>query len=444
MAKNGTPPAFVINMGTNGLGIARTLGRRGIPVIGMDHRPDLPGMHSRFVRPCPCSNILEEPRRFMEELREEGEKYDERPVLFPASDPAVLFISRNRNILSEQFELIAASERVQEAMVNKRLQYEEAVRLGIPMTTTIYPRSMDELEEGIKELRFPAFIKPLYSHRWAPVFGTKGFVVHDANDLREKMTQVLDADLEVMVQDIIWPPGKGLYNAGAYIGRDGYVSPVITWHKVRQYPPNFGVASLASSCHQIEVAELGMRFMKGLDYRGIASVGFKMDERDGGWKLIELNARTWMAHELADRAGIPLVYLEYLDLTDQPKPSMKDFRDGVRWWDAMNDMDSYWRLRRRGDLTAADWIRSWFATDICSHYASDDPVPVFYRYGFGVNLMKMVANLLRMKVDDDDVRPPMQPGERRTGAPPLPAGEVDGEKGEQRRDQDLSGRARSQ
>lgn len=403
MGKSSLPSAFVLNMETNGLGIARTLGRRGIPVIGVDHRSDLPGMHSRFVRPLLTKNLTKEPGMVLEALMEEGERLDERPALFPASDPTVLFLSRNRNKLAERFELIAPPERVVEAMINKRLQYEEAIRLGIPMTETFYPRSMEELEEGMRRLRFPAFIKPLYSHLWHPVFGNKGFVVKDAEELRERMTRVFATDQEVMVQDIIWPPGKELYNAGAYIGRNGYVSPVITWQKVRQYPPNFGIASLAMSCHQPEVAELGMKFMNGLGYQGIASVGFKRDERDGGWKLIELNARTWMAHELSDGAGIPLVYLQYLDLTGRPKPELADFHDGVRWWDGMMDTDSFWRLHRRGEMRFGQWLRSWLGSDIYSHYAPDDPLPVLYRYGFGVKLMKLVVDLLRMRVDDDDV-----------------------------------------
>lgn len=403
------PSVFVLNMGTNGLGMARTLGRRGIRVVGVDHRSDLPGMRSRFVRPLLCKSLAEEPEIALQVILEEAERLGERPVLFPTSDPAVLFISRNRNKLAQRFEIIAPPEKVVEAMVNKRLQYEEAARLGIPMTETFYPRSMEELEEGMRRLRFPAFIKPLYSHLWYPVFGNKGFVVKDAEELREKMAVVLAKGQEVIVQDIIWPPGRGFYNAGAYIGRDGYVSPVITWQKVRQYPPNFGVASLAMSCHQPEVAKLGMKFMEGLGYRGIASVGFKMDERDGGWKLIELNARTWMAHELSDGAGIPLVYLQYLDLAGLPKPELKDFRDGVRWWDGMSDTDSFWRLRRRKNITIMQWLYSWFGSDIHSHYAPDDLRPFFHRIGFGVEVAKLAIHLLNMKVDEDDVTTRIKP-----------------------------------
>jgi D-aspartate ligase len=390
-------------MDANGLGIARTLGRKGIRVVGVDHRLALPGLRSKYVEPLICKDMVNDPDAVLETLLGAGEEMESRAVLFPTSDASVLFISRNRGPLAAHFDFMAPTEKVQEAMVNKQAQYAEAKRLGIPMTGTLYPRTMDEVNEAVRSLRFPMFIKPLYSHIWYRYFGNKGFVVNTPDEMREKMALVFKSGLEVTVQEIIWPPGQDLYNAAAYFGRDGYESPVFTWHKVRQYPPNFGVGSLVESQHQPEVAELGLRFMRGLSYRGIGSVGFKKEERDGEWKLIELNARTWMQNELSDAAGIPLAYLEYLDLTGQPKPVIDGFRDGVRWWDGMSDLDSFWRLNRRGDLSLSQWLRSWIGSDVNAYFAPDDPRPAVQRIGYGVDLAKVIGGLLRMRKDEDDV-----------------------------------------
>jgi len=54
-------------------------------------------------------------------------------------------------------------------------------------------------------------------------------------------------------------------------------------------------------------------------------------------------------------------------------------------------------------MTANQWFRSWFGSDIFSHYAPDDLRPVLHRYGFGVKLVKLMVDLLRMRTDDDDV-----------------------------------------
>ncbi len=320
------------------------------------------GLALSTVRPLISQDLVLYPQEVLETLREEGEEMEGRAVLFPTSDAAVLFISRNRGPLAAHFDFMVPTEKVQEAMVNKRAQYSEAKRLGIPMTETFYPLSMRDVDEALDSLHFPVFIKPLYSHLWYRIFGNKGFVVNTPDELREKMLLVFDSGVEAMLQEVIWPPGRDLYNVAAYFGRDGYESPAFTWHKARQSPPNFGVGSLVESQHQAEVAELGLRFMKGLGYRGIGSVGFKREERDGKWKLIELNARTWMQNEHSDAAGIPLTYLEYLDLTGQPKPALGRFKDGVRWWDSMSDFDSFWRLRRRGDITVLQWMRSWIGS----------------------------------------------------------------------------------
>ncbi len=134
-------------------------------------------------------------------------------------------------------------------MVNKRLQYEEAKRIGIPLTEIYYPKTPADLDEVISGVHFPAFIKPFYSHIWYKTFGNKGFIVNTPDELREQMAKVFATDLEVTVQSIIMPPGKNLYVMAAYFGKNGYISPIFTWEKVRQYPPNFGVASLSESMH---------------------------------------------------------------------------------------------------------------------------------------------------------------------------------------------------
>ena len=136
------------------------------------------------------------------------------------------------------------------------------------------------------------------------------------------MKAIFASGHEVMVQTIMTPTGKDLYSVGAYFGRNGYVSPDFCWHKLRQYPPSFGVGSLVKSAHQPEVRELAIRFMKGMGYRGIGYVEFKRDQRDGAFKMVEMNARTGQTNALQAAAGIPLVLFQYCDLIGHPLPEV--------------------------------------------------------------------------------------------------------------------------
>ena len=51
------PPAIVTYMGYSGLGIVRSLGRRGIPVFTLDPNLAEIGMSSRFCNPRQCPAI---------------------------------------------------------------------------------------------------------------------------------------------------------------------------------------------------------------------------------------------------------------------------------------------------------------------------------------------------------------------------------------------------
>lgn len=408
-ASHRSAPAYVLSMESNGLGVARTLGREGISVVGIDHRSWAPGLTSRYVRPLLCGDMSKEPKEVLRLLLEDVRHNGGRGVLFPASDAAVMFMSRHRSELASGFDFLLPSENVEGALTNKRLQHEEALRLGIPVAETFFPGSEDDMARVIKGVHFPAFIKPLYSHLWFKRFGNKGIIVKNPEELRARMAEVFETSLEVMVQSIILPPGEDLFSVGAYFGRNGYISPPFVWHKLRQYPPNFGVGSLAESAHQPEVVELAMKFMKGLGYQGIGYVEFKRDQRDGRWKMIEMNARTGATNALQAEAGLPLVLFEYNDLTGGPRPSIVDYRDGVLWWDSMNDLDSYRRLRMRGQITLRQWVRSWFESEVYAYYAPDDMRPALKRSNYGMELARLVGALLRNEADDDAMAEAVSP-----------------------------------
>jgi predicted ATP-grasp superfamily ATP-dependent carboligase len=395
------PTAYVINMGANGLAVARTLGRSGVPVIGIDSHPKAPGFASRYVDRLLIEDIREDPKAAVEALIQAGEGQDRKGVIFPASDDAVQLLAHHERELSKHFHFNVPPEGVREAMVDKRLQYREAVRLGIPVPETCFPSGPDDLEMVAYTVRFPAFIKPLRSHKWCATFDNKGFAVKDAEELRNKMKAIFASGHEVMVQTIMTPTGKDLYSVGAYFGRNGYVSPDFCWHKLRQYPPSFGVGSLVKSAHQPEVRELAIRFMKGMGYRGIGYVEFKRDQRDGAFKMVEMNARTGQTNALQAAAGIPLVLFQYCDLIGHPLPEVGDYPDGMVWWDSLNDINSFWRLYRRGEINTFQWLQSIAKVDVHAYYALTDPFPMLWRYRYGGELAKKAYDLLRMKTDED-------------------------------------------
>ena len=85
--QNEKPIAFVLDMGCTGLGIARSLGRAGVPVVGVDFIPNFSGLSSRYCRPVFSPDPLMFPEGTLKVLLGEGKKLAERGVIFPRRTP---------------------------------------------------------------------------------------------------------------------------------------------------------------------------------------------------------------------------------------------------------------------------------------------------------------------------------------------------------------------
>ena len=72
-----------------------------------------------------------------------------------------------------------------------------------------------------------------------------------------------------------------------------------------------------NACYHIsswepEAADLGEKFFRGINLRGLGNIEFKRDLRDGKLKVIECNARFTAAQELLNRSGMDISEIIYL------------------------------------------------------------------------------------------------------------------------------------
>ncbi|MGI9292171.1 MAG: ATP-grasp domain-containing protein, partial [Gammaproteobacteria bacterium] len=75
----------------------------------------------------------------------------------------------------------------------------------------------------------------------------------------------------------------------------------------------------------IEQAE---KLLKALQWNGPAMVEFRHDERDGRYRLMEINARFWGTLELAIKSGVDFPWLACLVATGTPFEGPQNYRAG--------------------------------------------------------------------------------------------------------------------
>jgi predicted ATP-grasp superfamily ATP-dependent carboligase len=157
------------------------------------------------------------------------------------------------------------------------------------------------------------------------------------------------------------------------------------------FPADFGNSTYMKSIPVSDVADAVQsldRLLAHVDYRGVFSAEFKLDERDGLYKILEVNVRPWWYIEFAARCGIDVCYLGYLDALGCEVPPIVDYRVGVSLIYPHNDYFSYRALHRKGEMSLAQWLRSWLgSTQPVFQWA--DPMPAAAEFSqFLVNRFK--------------------------------------------------------
>ncbi len=85
------PPAAVVDVGwVNGLAAIRSLGRAGIRVLAIDHRPSALGFRSRYAERFLGADPHADPTRFIASIRALG-----KVVVFPTHDEQLNLIARH-------------------------------------------------------------------------------------------------------------------------------------------------------------------------------------------------------------------------------------------------------------------------------------------------------------------------------------------------------------
>jgi predicted ATP-grasp superfamily ATP-dependent carboligase len=374
-APGGLRPAIVLGGSTNALSVVRSLGRRGVPVAASVSAGS-PALYSRFcVHRLPLDRG-DQITQWADLLlgRRAGEFAG--AVLLACNDDAVEFIATHRDRLAPDYVLDDSAPAVQLAMLDKQRTLEIGCRAGIGVPR-FWPvgggADVDPVFDGIT---YPAIVKPLHSHKFQKVFdGRKFFRAANRVELEDALARLVAAGLEAMVSEWVPGPDSRLASYYTYIDRDGRPLFHFTKRIIRRFPKNQGLACYHVTAWDPTIAEHGLRFLEGIGLRGLANVEFKLDERDGRWKLIECNPRFTAAQEILVRAGLDIAWLIYCHLGGYALPSFGRYTEGVRLWYPVRDFRAYRELRRLNELTLWTWLRSVWHPQALPYFRLTDPLP---------------------------------------------------------------------
>lgn len=380
-ASTGVPGALVIGGDYQGLGIARSLGRHGIPVAVLDDEISI-SPSSRYVQRSLRVPTLRSPEATIAALHEADRRLGLTGwVLFPTREETVAAVAQHREELARTFRVPTPTWDTVRVAWDKRRTYQVAARLGIDVPRCWFPRD----ESDLSEVSFgggPVILKPAIKEHFFYDTGAKAWRADDASELLRafrQATAIIPAE-EVIVQELV-PGGGDRQLAYCAFVKDGEPVGSMTVVRRRQHPSDFGRAS--TFVETVDLPELeapSLLLLREMGYYGLVELEYKRDARDGTVKLLDVNARTWGYHGLGAAAGVDFATLLYRDQVGLPVQPCRA-RAGVRWARLTTDVPNAVRDIGRRRLRTGDYLRSLRGIDVGAVWATDDPLPALAEVG---------------------------------------------------------------
>ncbi|MEM2507525.1 MAG: hypothetical protein QXR45_08360 [Candidatus Bathyarchaeia archaeon] len=368
------PLAVVLGLSPTGLFVARSLGRKGIPVLGIDKDSWSVGRFSKYV-----NFIHEKSEEFLyKALLGIASFGKHKPILFCADDYHLCFLSNYAETLSKYYIIPDSYNKTTiEIFLDKEKFYKMCMDQGIDLPQTFFPSDLSEVESISRKIHYPCVIKPRVPHLWRRILkGKKMVEVNNPKELVNQYKALSSISRDLIIQEVVLGGDELIYIFGGYFNRSHRPLAIFTGRKLRQFPPRFGSASLVESLWHHQIAEKSINILKKARFHGICGTEFKLDPRTNTFKMMEINIRPTLWFSVTEASGVDIIYTAYKDLAGFTATKNLIIQNKYgKWIYFVRDFVSSLYYIMHGELGVKDWIGSLKGVNAHAVYAGDDISP---------------------------------------------------------------------
>ncbi|MBR1132225.1 hypothetical protein [Bradyrhizobium iriomotense] len=355
-----------------GLGIIRSLGRLGIPVYTVAEDHLAPAGISRYLTGRYVWNAGHLPKEEMlDRLARIGEKLKKPTILVPTDDLGAILIAEEAATLRQWFVFPDISAGMPRNLANKEMLYALCRQIGVPCPSTLCPTSIADVCQFAEFASFPIVVKAAAAWLNPEV---RVSIVHTVRELVDIWHQIGNSKQpNLLLQEYI-PGGEDWFFHGYCNGASDCLAS-FTGIKLRSYPPHAGVTTLGRSVTNDVLLRQAEELLKLISYAGIMDLDYRLDKRDGQYKLLDFNPRIGAQFRLfVDGNGLDVVRALYRDLTGRNvrRSSQVEGRIFVvEPYDLCACVNYCWR----GELSATSCLASLKGHKEFAWFSWDDPLP---------------------------------------------------------------------
>lgn len=321
---------------------------------------------------------------------------DVEPLIFPIGDDQVSCIARNLGQLPSSVVVVMPDPAIAVKCQDKSHIYKANEALGIPQPAFAQACSYSELEAIVERIGYPCVIKP--NDSMTPFFGGKAIIVNSLARLRASMPRWPKGNDHLLVQQF----ASGDRHTCLFIAFRGQILSYFEYEIVRTDRRD-GTGYMVEGVSvkpTTRLRQYSQALVEYLEYSGVGSTQFLVDEETGSVRFLEINPRLSGSCALAFYCGcdFSLMAVESAEYavgkrSELPRET-SDYPVGKHFvwlWGDIRAFLSDVRARKPPSVRVRlqEMVTTLLRGDFHATWWWQDPLPTFVIYG------QLLSSLLR-------------------------------------------------
>lgn len=367
------PGIIILGGAHNALALARSFGRKNIPVVLVSDDHPLPSF-SRYVRRSltwPGATSPDAAKWLVALAAEHG---FQNWLLLPCADNEVRLVAENQTQLRTAFQVTGMPWSELQHLCNKQLLVHAAQKAGIAVPRSYDVNSVDDAARV--DATFPVVLKPAMRMARNALTSAKAWRAETRDELIAlyRSATAMQGQDGIVVQEYIPGGGEAQFSYAALWSRNAPVAELAA-RRTRQYPVEFGYTStFVEIIDNEEVMRLGRQLLSSVGFDGLVEVEFKYDARSGTYKILDVNPRSWSWLALCEAGGFDLARLIESALRHETA-SVQSAATGHAWVHVPRDLAAAFQMLLLHRLNLRTWFGSYRQKLTWAVFAWDDPLP---------------------------------------------------------------------
>ncbi|MEQ8657799.1 MAG: ATP-grasp domain-containing protein [Hyphomicrobiales bacterium] len=306
------------------LAIARSLGQRGVEVVGVDDVDLTVLSFSKWATTsAKHAKASDDPDAFLDDLEaiiREHAPDDDRPyVLMPIFNETQL-IAKHADRFSPLIKVAVPRKTSIDALHPKDAFARTVNRLDLPAPKSFACDTQEDLDDAADALSFPCIIKP------ADGVGGRGISKVDSVEELGRHWQTLKD--EFPGAPVVQALSEGDDYCYCFLAKDGEIVADMAYRNLMSYPADYGAGVVRETIDHAPFQEAARTLVGEAGWTGVGQIDFMWTGKaDDTPQMIELNPRFWanLDHSISSGVDFPWMLYEQTvsgTVSDMPRPEI--------------------------------------------------------------------------------------------------------------------------